>query len=385
MNVEQRIRNIYDKWFLAEPALHAVLCCHDVHPNNNISCIVRSGKGMIEYNAQLLSEQTEQATEELLRAEAIRLILKHPYQRQPINCPADILTIASNITISNSYTLPHINIDKAADNNLPPDEYFEYYANKLMEQRNDSYNADNEQNKTKNKQPKQNSQSYQQQQAKAAQSELWDEDESQQYNINRLIEQTTHWGTLPQNLIDEIKASAQARANFRHILQGFRASVISTRRALTRMRPNRRTGFQNMGSIYHFSTHLLVAIDVSGSISDASVGNFLSATNRLFKYGINAIDLVQFDCQMSTPISMRKAKQSIKVNGRGGTNFQPLFDYIATHTEYDGLIILTDGYAPQPTIPPLMRTKILWVCDNANCYKTNHIWMENIGRCCYFE
>ena len=381
MSVEERISRIYDKWFLSEPPLHAIICCHDVRPNNTMSCMVRCGKGQIEYNALLLSKQNEQVIEELLRTEAIRLIMKHPYQRQPTNCPADILTTASNITISNSYTLTHINIDKAADNNLPSGEYFEYYAHMLMQQRNA---ANNNQQKQTNNQPNNDDDNNtpQQQRAKAEQSELWDEDESQQYNINKLIEQTTHWGTLPQNLVDEIKASARARTDYRHILQGFRASVISSRRVLTRMRPNRRTGFQNMGSVYHFSTHLLVAIDVSGSISNASLSNFLSITNQLFRYGINSIDIVQFDCQMSQPITLRQAKQSIKINGRGGTNFQPLFDYIANHTEYDGLIILTDGFAPQPTPPPLMRTKVLWVCDNDQCYQTNHTWMEKIGRCC---
>lgn len=31
------------------------------------------------------------------------------------------------------------------------------------------------------------------------------------------------------------------------------------------------------------------------------------------------------------------------------------------------MIVFTDGYAPQPTVPP--HRKILWVLQNIQCYK----------------
>ena len=383
MTIEQRIEKIYNNWFLAEPALHAILCCHNVCQNNQMQCPIRSGKGKIEYNQQLIEQATNAELEELFRAEAIRLMLKHPYERQPANCPPDILTIASNITITNNYFFKHIKLDKASDKNLPSTEYFEYFALMLLDQQYASADSD----KKSNQQNHDNNQSEPkpQPQALSDQSALWTDDENNAHNINRIIEQTKNWGTLPSNLVAEIIASTQAKIDYRKILCGFRASVISTRRSLTRMRPNRRTGFQNMGSIYHLSTKLLVAIDVSGSVSDASISDFLSIVNRFFKYGIQTIDVAQFDCQINKITTLHKAKKSIEINGRGGTNFQILFDFIATHSEYDGMIILTDGYAPHPTKPNGCRTKILWICDSADSYNAHNAWMSETGRCCAIQ
>jgi len=47
--------------------------------------------------------------------------------------------------------------------------------------------------------------------------------------------------------------------------------------------------------------------------------------------------------------------------------------------------ILTDGYAPEPWIPDNMRCKIIWVCQDKNCYEAHHHWMEKSGRVCTIE
>ena len=82
----------------------------------------------------------------------------------------------------------------------------------------------------------------------------------------------------------------------------------------------------------------------------------------------------------------RREKQMKEVTalGRGGTSFQEPVDY-AHEKGYDGLLILTDGYAPVPTLPDGMRTKIIWVCQDRYCYENNHSWMEKLGRVCVME
>ena len=49
------------------------------------------------------------------------------------------------------------------------------------------------------------------------------------------------------------------------------------------------------------------------------------------------------------------------------------------------MVILTDGYAPKPDIPPYMRCKIVWVCENRFSYEQHHEWMEQSGRVCTME
>jgi len=71
------------------------------------------------------------------------------------------------------------------------------------------------------------------------------------------------------------------------------------------------------------------------------------------------------------------------VTGRGGTYFQPVFDYVQNHV-YDGLIILTDGYAPVPSVGNC-KSKVLWVCESEQSYEQHKEWMRTIGRVCYLN
>ena len=88
--------------------------------------------------------------------------------------------------------------------------------------------------------------------------------------------------------------------------------------------------------------------------------NLFCLINRFFKYGIQSIDILQFDCGLKQPLlTIKKAKTEIKELGRGGTNFQPIIDYFEkARKPYDGLIIFTDGYAPQPE----MKTNSIRKC-----------------------
>ena len=83
--------------------------------------------------------------------------------------------------------------------------------------------------------------------------------------------------------------------DYRRILSQFRACIISQRCKLTRMKPNRRYGFEFMGSQFEPKTHLLVAVDVRGSIETEDLQNFFSIINRFFSYGVEAINVIAFD------------------------------------------------------------------------------------------
>ena len=196
---------------------------------------------------------------------------------------------------------------------------------------------------------------------------LWEEDELMTEKVNREIEtaqRTNQWGSLKGDLKALIESSLISKQNFRAILSQFRASILSTKRHLTRMRPNRRYGFDAMGSQYAYSTHLLVAVDVSGSVPDEDIKKFLAVINRFFKQGIERIDVIEFDSRITTdkPLQLKQATGAIHISGRGGTNFQPAIDYYYEHEEYDGLVFLTDGYAPVPKLPDDKRHKPLaWI------------------------
>ena len=374
--MRDRITTIIEHWFIQEPALFQVVCTHELTPNSQMCCPIRSGKRRIEYNPDYLREMTDQGLEEALRTEAIRILLKHPYERKPDGCCQQAVAIGSNIVVGDNYRYSSFKIDKPSDYELPSGMAYEWYSRKIQAmlppdaggggvgEGDGRFGSDSEKNQDL--------------------SELWDEDDLAVALINGVIEGCSSWGSLAGAFAEKLRASTKAKINWRNVFSGFRASILSSKRKLTRMRPNRRTGFENMGSIRRFDTKLLIAVDVSGSISSESLSYFYGVINSAFRYGFDSIDVIQFDCGVRVVQSLKKVMRDVLAVGRGGTSFQEPVEYAHEHG-YDGLLILTDGFAPEPAIPLNMRCKIIWVCQDKACYESQHHWMEKSGRVCTIE
>ena len=377
----ERISRITERWFLSEEALFSVFCTHRMAENSGMACHVRVGKGVIEVNPDLCEDISDKELEERLRVEVIRILLKHPYDRQPDGCSITARALGSNCVIGDSYRLQRVEMEKPADFRLPSKGHFEFYARciqKLLQkmglgQSDGDSGADGQQGES----------GFGKEYADIAAN--WQQDELMAAQVNEIIQNVKSWGSLPGKLVEEIMASTKARVDYRKILAGFRATILSEKRKLTRMRPNRRSGFDAMGSRYDFTTRMMIGVDCSGSISTDDLRNFYSTINRFFQYGIQQIDVVQFDTELGEVQTLLKASENIKVIGRGGTCFQPFIDFVAKHPEYDGALIYTDGYASQPTIPANMRTPLCWVLRSEKELKEHESWMRKSGRVCVIE
>lgn len=414
--MKNTFQKISEKWFLSEPLLFSILCTHQLIEKQNLHVRFRTGKKKIEYNSERLIDYSFREIEEYLKIEIIRILLKHPYQRQSFMERKDAMAVASDITISENY-IPMVKMHKTTDFNLSPNGYFEMYYRELAilfanyfsmmhnkKPKNDDVlindgggnqldiddNSTTNETSTNTKEEdlsKMNSVNQDDNLSfptmineieENEKAELWEQDELINESINQLIEtaeRNKKWGSLSGKIVDQIIASKKIEINYQSILRQFKTSIITNQRKLTRFKPSRRYGFEYMGSKYEFSSQLLVAIDVSGSVTNTTISNFLSIINHFFKYGIKNIDVIQFDTEIKGKLcSLKKAKNVIKVYGRGGTNFQPVFDFIEKQTKYDGLIIFTDGYAP---IPQIKNKKInyLWVLEDVESYRSHKEWI----------
>lgn len=376
--MQERYTHILERWFITEPPLFQVLCIHELVQNTHMCCPLRSGRKKLEYNPEIVREMSDDALEEALRAEAVRLLLKHPYERRPEGCSQKAMGLASNLVIGDNYKHPRLRIETPQDRGLKSGMNYEWYARavEMMPDGPDCRNSNGSTEENGGDSPSSN--------IYRDLAELWDEDELTVQMINEVINSTKSWGSLGGNFAELLQVSLKAKINWRNIFAGFRASIISSKRKLTRMRPNRRTGFDNMGSIRLFDTKLLVAVDVSGSISTESLKYFYGVINSAFRYGFESIDVIQFDCGVRTVDNLKKVIKDVAVIGRGGTSFQEPIDY-AHEKGYDGLVILTDGYAPEPDIPEGFKTGILWVCENESCLSHHKDWMEKSGRTCVMQ
>ena len=370
-------KRISEQWFLREPAFFSLYCTHPLEENFAMQCAVRSGQHRIEYNPALLKGRTLADIEQLLRIELLRIFMKHPYQRQPEGCSLTAKRLGSDCALS-SYGLPTSNTPasqpfayaRPSDFHLDEGMHFEWYARRIEEQLEQGAEEDDKTESPSEASPTETSTSSSDSQGATSSSDdhgdgawrdssvLWREDALAVQDINDLIKTLSHWGTIPGDVVQMIQASTQSRIDYRLIMQGFRGHILSSKRRLTRMRPNRRTGFDQMGSVRKFDTRLLVAVDVSGSISDRTLTYFYGVINRFFRYGIDHIDCVQFDSALREVVPLRKASRRVEIKGRGGTSFQPIFDYVLEHNDYDGIIILTDGGAPHPVVDASIRAKV---------------------------
>lgn len=426
MSALERIQQEVEQWFLTDPLLFTVYCSHRLTINPNMQCALRSGQGRIEYNPQQVDLMSDTQLKAILTVEMVRILLKHPYSRQPSGCSGIALKMASDMVISPAYNMAWAGLAHPDNFGLPVGQHFEWYAHRLslMDIPHEEGTSDNatytdnadegtqtanaEQTDTGNTEdfsqdenPSADGQDSEQTAINEASSQkgddasqdytsLWEEDVFMNQELTSIINGTTHWGCLPGSMVELIQKATEGKIDYRNALRAFRASILSQKRHLTRMRPSRRFGFEQMGSRYEFTTRLLVAIDTSGSVGSNGLARYFRILTTFFKYGIQEIDVLMFDTmvqgKLMTLTEAKKNKQTFEVKGRGGTNFQVPIDYVTAHPDYDGLIILTDGEAPVPKVPPLLRAKILWVIDNAeNFYKRHYEAFRKTGRVCWME
>jgi predicted metal-dependent peptidase len=455
MTVVDRIRQIVEQWFLTEPMLFAVYHTHRLTMDPKLRCPMRTGKGRIEYNPTLIDALSDDQLRDLMKVEMVRILLQHPYVRQPLGCKPGVQKTASDMVISPAYKLPAISLAKPEDAGLPEGQYYEWYAMRLNElfgfppesdsglsqgqeesggeggtekdgeeeeeseesgsgdgsreqegERNgerdggrsgegdgtgtSGHGEDSESASTSEDRPgKGDRQDGSGDSAETDYTALWEEDQFLSRQITDLVQSSTSWGMVPAGMVELIKKAAEGRIDFRGALRMFRASILSQKRRLTRMRPSRRFGFEQMGSHYEFTTRLLIAIDTSGSVGSEELARYLRIISAFFKYGIEEVDVLMFDTQVQgNPITIKGTKKhldSMRIVGRGGTNFQAPVNYVREHPEYDGLVIITDGYAPVPDVPAHLKAKILWVIDNETSFQKNYKDLRTTGRVCLMQ
>lgn len=396
MSERDRIRHIVEKWFLCEPLLFGAYTTHALVIEPRIATI-RVRDGRIEYNPAFISNLNPRQLESVLQFETLRILLKHPYQRHQEN--AELTYAASNITLQEYlYTdLPFPTAKKIFGTDEFNRQYLEFYYAKLQELHEINADSDGcvgaagrmarfsiEASEGDIPIPA-TLEAY----ADAAQTgkenaEYWSPDDFLMDRIDEVIhsaEENRAWGSITGGMRERILATLRPRLDYRTILRQFRTSILSSQRILTRMKPNRRYGFDYLGSRRDFVTRLLVAVDVSGSMTSKELEHGFSLINQFFKYGIPCIEVIQFDTEIKgKTMTLKSARHEIQIIGRGGTSFTPLMEFLGAHNEYDGMIIFTDGYADIPPPPKNRYTRILWIFNHETNYRANYPSLKHLGK-----
>lgn len=125
MTSRERIQQVAEQWFLTEPVFFAVYCSHRLAMNANMQCPLRTGQGRIEYNPTVIDALQDNQLNEMLKVEMIRILLQHPYARQPLGCKPLVQHAASDMVIAPAYKLVWIDLTKPEDFGLPVGQHYE--------------------------------------------------------------------------------------------------------------------------------------------------------------------------------------------------------------------------------------------------------------------
>ena len=216
---KDRFKQLADMWYLREPAFFAVYCINALTENPYMNCAIRCGQGRIEYNADYIKLLTDNQLEELMKTEMIRVFLKHPYSRRPINCPNEKMIAASDMTLYGHYKFEEYRFVNPADFGLESGKFYEWYLMKINDENlKDSGGDSNDGDGNNDKSDSNSGFNTDVPGNMSDRAALWEEDDERYDKINELIEQinsSKSWGSIPENLTEKIIASSKAKIDYR--------------------------------------------------------------------------------------------------------------------------------------------------------------------------
>lgn len=194
---------------------------------------------------------------------------------------------------------------------------------------------------------------------------LWSESEGSKEELKEKIRQAVNTAA------DKTKAAGKMTAenelmlerlnykprDWKADLKKFAARALETALESSKKKRNRRYGIMYPGVIKVETLHIGVAIDTSGSISDEALNQFMAEVGNIAKHA--KVTVVEADSEVKNAYIF-DPKKTYKVKGRGGTAYQPAFDYFTSETDVDGVIYFgdMDNYDSEDLKKP--KYPVLW-------------------------
>ncbi len=170
-------------------------------------------------------------------------------------------------------------------------------------------------------------------------------------------DKTNRWGTVSAELRSELRKLVSDQVNWRALLRAFIGRCQRADSTSTRKRRNRKYGLVHPGVKRNYTANIMVAVDMSGSVSDTELELLYGELHGLAKKATFTFVPFDYSIDEENIFVWKKGKRVPAKRFRaGGTNFQAPVDWAnERRNEFDALLILTDGYAPKPG-PCKLRT-----------------------------
>ena len=176
---------------------------------------------------------------------------------------------------------------------------------------------------------------------------------------NASIQTEKKRGTVPGHIKDhliEISKLEPPKFNWKQYMRRFTGASTKVYTKKIRRKENRRYS-ENPGLKIKMKQHMLLGIDTSGSVSDEELKEFMNEIHHIYKAGVD-ITIIQCDTKIGS-IKPYTGKLELEVQGRGGTEFDPVLDYYnENQKKYTSLVYFTDGECNTSVKP---KGNVLWV------------------------
>jgi predicted metal-dependent peptidase len=155
-------------------------------------------------------------------------------------------------------------------------------------------------------------------------------------------------GSLPKNIIDQInKLNEPPQIKWQSlIVKQIGKQVCGKRKSPNRLNRRDPKSIYKKGNLNDRLHPIVVAFDVSGSVSNKELMYFLNELQALSDKMKLPITYIQFDWDIQNVETIAPGMSpSFNLHGRGGTSFQPVFDYLKDeqYPKETQLFIFTDG------------------------------------------
>ena len=344
-------------------ALFFVQMKREVNFNITTALITKiSGTSYVMYlNPKLLLENTLKEMQALIKHEIYHImsrhyarakVLKNKYSQLAISLAMDI-SINQYIMYLPSWSEKLESVKMSYNVNLKEEQTMEVYA-RLIQEGIDKL--------TKNDKA-----FYQ---SSKTSHEIWDDmDESssveQMDEVTKKIASNASRGEIPDSIDLLIKAlNKSPQISWKDYLKRTIGILpVGHKKTITRKDRRQPGRLELRGKLSNRVAQLILAIDISGSVTDNEIEKILIEVFSIVKNYPSEITIIECDSEVRRVYKVKSIKDvKEKINTRGGTKFDPVFKYI-----YDNrlknhvLIYFTDGLGEERLTTKPYNYKTIWV------------------------
>lgn len=198
-------------------------------------------------------------------------------------------------------------------------------------------------------------------------------------DIVAATQQAKKAGTVPAGIEALVESLTAPKFNWRELLAEFVQRIVRDDYSYRRVnRGHLYRGFVLPGLWSESCGPIVFAADTSGSVSNDELQQYFSEASAICAtVKPDPLYFVQCDAAINSIDVIEPGDEiDVRVKGRGGTDFRPVFDWIAREgIEPECLVYLTDGCGPAPKVAP--PYDVLWIStDVFPCSWGQHVEMK---------